>query len=217
MSIREAGESEVDENSAEGVAEPNGLVLDVVDLQAGYGELPGRHGVSLQLWEGEAIGIVGHNGMGKTTLMKAIMGLLPATGGKIVIDGVDVTGWAAHERSRLGIGYVPQGRGILAGLSAQENLRLAWTPDSGETEEHAIERVVGIFPRLARLMDQRGATLSGGEQQILALARALVSSPWLLVLDEPSEGIQPSIVQEIGAILSSLREKHHLSMLIVEQ
>ena len=217
MSIGEAGETEIGENSAEGVAEPNGLVLDVVDLQAGYGELPVLHGVSLQLWEGEAIGIVGHNGMGKTTLMKAIMGLLPARGGKIVVDGVDVTGWAAHERSRLGIAYVPQGRGILPGLSAHENLRLAWTPDSGETEERAIERVLAIFPRLTRLLERRGGALSGGEQQILALARALVPLPWLLLLDEPSEGIQPSIVQEIGDLLASLREKHHLSMLIVEQ
>src|SRR5215831_62462 len=217
MSIREAGESEMGDNSAEGVAESNGLVLDVTDLQAGYGELPVLHGISLQLWEGEAIGIVGHNGMGKTTLMKAIMGLLPARGGKIAIDGVDVTGWAAHERSRLGIAYVPQGRGILPGLSAHENLRLAWTPDSGETEERAIERVLALFPRLTQLLDRRGGALSGGEQQILALARALVPLPWLLLLDEPSEGIQPSIVQEIGELLGSLREKHRLSMLIVEQ
>jgi amidase len=145
------------------------------------------------------------------------MGLLPPSGGKIVVDGVDVTSWAAYERSRLGIAYVPQGRGILPGLSAHENLRLAWTPDSGETEERAIERVLGIFPRLSRLLERRGGALSGGEQQILALARALVSMPWLLLLDDPSEGIQPSIVQEIGELLASLRDKHRLSMLIVEQ
>jgi amidase len=217
MSIGEAGGTELDDGAADKVAEADGLVLDVVDLQAGYGELPVLHGVSLQLWEGEAIGIVGHNGMGKTTLMKTILGLLPARGGKIVIDGVDVTGWAAHERSRLGIAYVPQGRGILPGLSAHENLRLAWTPDSGETEERAIERVLALFPRLTRLLERRGGALSGGEQQILALARALVPLPWLLLLDEPSEGIQPSIVQEIGELLASLREKHRLSMLIVEQ
>ena len=187
------------------------------DLHAGYGEVPVLHGVSLQLWEGEAIGIVGHNGMGKTTLLKTIMGLLPPRGGKIVVDGVDVTTWAAHERSRLGIAYVPQGRGILPGLSAHENLRLAWTPDSGETEERAIERVLGIFPRLTRLLERRGGAFSGGEQQILALARALVPLPWLLLLDEPSEGIQPSIVQEIGELLAALRDKQRLSMLIVEQ
>jgi amidase len=198
-------------------AETNGVVLDVADLHAGYGEVPVLHGISLQLFEGEAIGIVGHNGMGKSTLIKAIMGLLPARGGKVVVDGVDVTSWAAHERSRLGIAYVPQGRGILPGLSTHENLRLAWTPDSGETEERAVDRALAIFPRLTRLLDRRGGTLSGGEQQMLALARALVSLPWLLLLDEPSEGIQPSIVQEIGGLLAMLRDKHRISMLIVEQ
>ena len=216
MSIREGRDPDIG-GGATDAAEPDGLVLDVTDLHAGYGEVPVLHGVSLQLWEGEAIGIVGHNGMGKTTLLRTIMGLLPPRGGKIVIDGVDVTTWAAHERSRLGIAYVPQGRGILPGLSAHENLRLAWTPDSGETEERAIERALGIFPRLTRLLERRGGALSGGEQQILALARALVPLPWLLLLDEPSEGIQPSIVQEIGELLASLRDKQRLSMLIVEQ
>jgi amidase len=217
MSIRQTDDAEGREAVRGEDAETDGVVLEITDLHAGYGEVPVLRGVSLQLHEGEAIGIVGHNGMGKTTLLRTIMGLLPSTGGKIVVDGVDVTTWAAHERSRLGIAYVPQGRGILPGLSAHENLRLAWTPDSGETEERAIERVVGIFPRLTRLLNRRGGALSGGEQQILALARALVSLPWLLVLDEPSEGIQPSIVQEIGELLAALREKHRLSMLIVEQ
>jgi len=217
MSIHETDQAESrDDGRGEGV-EANAAVLEITDLRAGYSEVPVLHGISLQLWEGEAIGIIGHNGMGKTTLLKTIMGLLPASGGKIIVDGVDVTSWAAHERSRLGIAYVPQGRGILPGLSAHENLRLAWTPDSGETEERAIERVLGIFPRLTRLLERRGGVLSGGEQQILALARALVSLPWLLILDEPSEGIQPSIVQEIGELLAALREKHSLSMLIVEQ
>jgi amidase len=193
------------------------VVLDVSDLRSGYRDVPVLRGISLQLREGEAIGIVGHNGMGKTTFLRTIMGLMPATGGRITIDGVDVTSWPAHERSRLGIGYVPQGRGILAGLSARDNLRLAWTADSGETEEHAIDRVLGTFPKLARLLDRRGGALSGGEQQILALARALMPSPWLLLLDEPSEGIQPSIVQEIGTVLAALRREQRLSMLIVEQ
>jgi amidase len=193
------------------------VVLEVSDLRSGYRDVPVLRGISLQLREGEAIGIVGHNGMGKTTFLRTIMGLMPATGGRITIDGVDVTSWPAHERSRLGIGYVPQGRGILAGLSARDNLRLAWTADSGETEEHAIDRVLGIFPKLARLLDRRGGALSGGEQQILALARALMPSPWLLLLDEPSEGIQPSIVQEIGTVLAALRREQRLSMLIVEQ
>jgi amidase len=193
------------------------VVLDVADLRAGYGHVPVLHGVTLQVHEGEAIGIVGHNGMGKTTLLKTLVGLMRSTGGRISLDGVDVTRMPAHERARMGIGYVPQGRGILPGLSAMENLQLAWRADTGETEAQAVERVVDLFPRLRPLLDRRGGTLSGGEQQILALARALVTSPWLLLLDEPSEGIQPSIVQEIGQRLAALRASHKLSLLIVEQ
>ncbi len=155
--------------------------------------------------------------MGKTTLLKTLMGLLPARGGKIAVDGIDVTQWPAHARARLGIGYVPQGRGILAGLSAEENLRIAWSADSGETEEQAMNRVLDVFPRLRRLLDRRGGQLSGGEQQMLAVARALMPAPWLMILDEPSEGIQPSIVQEIGTTLAALRDKQNLTLLIVEQ
>ncbi len=192
-------------------------VLEVSELRAGYGRVPVLHGISLKLFEGEAIGIVGHNGMGKSTLLKSIMGLLPTTAGRIMVDSVEVTGTPAHIRSRLGIGYVPQGRGILPGLSARDNLRLAWSADSGETEEQSLSRVLDTFPRLNALLERRGGALSGGEQQILALARALMPSPWLLLLDEPSEGIQPSIVQEIGQILAKLRDSTGLSMLIVEQ
>ncbi len=199
--------------------EPAGpdLVLDVSDLRAGYGHAPVLHGVSLQVHEGESIGIVGHNGMGKSTLLKTLMGLLDATGGRISLDGVDVTHTPAHLRSRMGIAYVPQGRGILPGLSTHENLRLAWNADAEETESQAIQRVVDTFPRLEPLLDRRGGALSGGEQQILALARALVPNPWLLLLDEPSEGVQPSIVQELGTTLAALRESQRLSMVIVEQ
>ncbi len=209
-----ADTEDIEESSAE---QRSDLVLDVAELRAGYGHVPVLHGVSLQVHEGEAIGIVGHNGMGKTTLLKTLMGLLPAAGGRISLDGVDVTRSAAHQRALMGIGYVPQGRGILPGLSALENLRLAWRADSGETEVQAVERVVDQFPRLREMLDRRGGTLSGGEQQILALARALVPNPWLLLLDEPSEGIQPSIVQEIGSTLAQLRTEHKLSLVIVEQ
>jgi amidase len=169
------------------------------------------------LREAEAVGIVGHNGVGKTTLLKALIGLVPASAGRVSIDGIDATRMKAHERSRLGLGYVPQGRGILPGLTALENLRLAWTPDAGEIEPAAIERVVDALPRLRPLLDRKGGALSGGEQQILALGRALVPAPWLLLLDEPSEGIQPSIVQEIGEILAALRKRDKLSLIVVEQ
>ena len=193
------------------------VVLQVADLRAGYGRVPVLHGVNLQIHEGEAVGIVGHNGMGKTTLLKVIMGLMPSTGGRIELDGTDATGSAAHQRSQMGIGYVPQGRGILPGLTALENLRMAWREDIGETEEQSVERVVDQFPRLRALLDRKGGSLSGGEQQILALARALMPKPWLLLLDEPSEGIQPSIVQEIGATLAKLRDEFGLALIIVEQ
>lgn len=209
--------AEPETNGAEKAPAVSDVVLELSDLRAGYGDLPVLRGVSLRVREGEAVGIVGHNGMGKTTLLRTVMGLLPARGGRIAVDGVDVTQAPAHARARLGIGYVPQGRGILPGLTARENLRLAWTAESGETEAQAIERVLETFPRLSRLLDRSGGALSGGEQQILALARALVAGPWLLLLDEPSEGIQPSIVQEIGGILAGLRDRHRLSMLIVEQ
>ena len=193
------------------------VVLEVADLRAGYGRVPVLHGVNLQIHEGEAVGIVGHNGMGKTTLLKVIMGLLPTSGGRIVLDGSEATGSPAHQRSQMGIGYVLQGRGILPGLTALENLRMAWREDIGETEEQSVERVVDQFPRLRVLLDRKGGSLSGGEQQILALARALVPKPWLLLLDEPSEGIQPSIVQEIGATLARLRDEFGLALIIVEQ
>ena len=116
------------------------VLLEVHDLRSGYGRIPVLHGVSLQVLEGEALGIVGHNGMGKTTLLKTIVGLLPAVGGRIVLDGTDVTREPAHLRSRRGLAYVPQGRGILPGLSTLDNLRLAWTGDSRETEQEAVDR-----------------------------------------------------------------------------
>jgi amidase len=193
------------------------VVLDVAGLRASYGHVPVLHGIDFQVREGEAVGIVGHNGVGKTTFLKALIGLVPARAGRVSIDGIDVTRMRAHDRSRLGLGYVPQGRGILPGLTALENLRLAWTADAGDTETAAVDRILDTFPRLRPLLDRKGGALSGGEQQILALGRALMPAPWLLLLDEPSEGIQPSIVQEIGEILASLRRRDRLSLVIVEQ
>ncbi len=193
------------------------VVLEVAELRSGYSGIPVLRGVNFTLREGDAIGIVGHNGMGKSTLLKTLVGLVAATAGRVNIDGVDVTRMPAHERSRLGIGYVPQGRGIMPGLTALENLRLGWSEDSGDTEQAALERVLDTLPRLNSVLDRKGGSLSGGEQQILALGRALMPAPWLLLLDEPSEGIQPSIVQEIGEILANLRKREKLSLIVVEQ
>ncbi|MDP5050875.1 MAG: amidase [Porticoccaceae bacterium] len=200
-----------------GALEVADVVLKLADLRAGYGSVPVLNGVNLEVHEGEAVGVVGHNGMGKTTLLKVVMGLVASTGGRIELDGTDATGSAAHNRAQMGIGYVPQGRGILPGLTSLENLRMAWREDIGETESQSIERVVDQFPRLGALLGRKGGSLSGGEQQILALARALVPKPWLLLLDEPSEGIQPSIVQEIGSTLSSLCDVNGMALVIVEQ
>ena len=206
-------ESALDESGAAA----SDVVLDVAGLRAGYGHVPVLHGIDFRLRSGEAVGIVGHNGVGKTTFLKSLIGLVAASAGRISIDGIDVTRMKAHDRSRLGIGYVPQGRGILPGLTALENLRLAWTADSGETESAAVERTLDTLPRLRSILDRKGGLLSGGEQQILALGRALIAVPWLLLLDEPSEGIQPSIVQEIGEILAGLRKRDKLSLVVVEQ
>lgn len=192
-------------------------VLDVAGLHAGYADIPVLRGVSFELMAGEAIGLVGHNGSGKTTLLKTLLGLIPASSGRVSIDGDDMTRAPAHERARIGIGYVPQGRGILPAFTALENLRLAWSAETGETEQQSLDRILAYFPRLESILNRKGNTLSGGEQQILALGRSMMPAPWLLLLDEPSEGIQPSIVEEIGQVLAKLHRQQNLSLIIVEQ
>lgn len=191
-------------------------VLEVRRLGAGYGAMTVLRDLSLSVHAGEIVGVLGANGMGKTTLMKTLAGLLPVRAGALEAHGQDLTRLATHERARSGIGYVPQGRGILLALSVRENLRIAWQRQA-DPEADAVARVLSLFPRLERLLDRPGGALSGGEQQLLALARALVPSPWLLLLDEPTEGIQPSIIDEIATTLKALREREGLSMLVAEQ
>ena len=158
--------------------------------------------------------MVGANGSGKTTLVKALMGLLPATAGTIRFAGHDITGWPAHRRHRLGFGYVPQGRELFPALSLRDNLRMGCL--AGD-EDRALARVLALFPVLDGLLAQRGDSLSGGEQQIAALARALCASPRLLLLDEPSEGLQPSLVADIARILDGLRGDDAPAILLIEQ
>ncbi len=191
-------------------------ILEVKALRAGYGRVPVLHGIDFSVEEGEIVGILGHNGMGKTTLLKTLIGLVPAAGGSIHFDGVDITREPAHQRSRLGLGYVPQGRGIFPMLTAYDNLRMGVAAHEMD-EEEAVRRVVEEFPRLERLLDRTGGALSGGEQQLLALARCLVSEPQLVLLDEPTEGIQPSIIDEIVAVLKMLRGKRGITVVLVEQ
>jgi branched-chain amino acid transport system ATP-binding protein/urea transport system ATP-binding protein len=191
-------------------------ILTSRNLCARYGRVPILTGVEFTMQEGEYLGILGHNGMGKTTLMRTLMGALPATDGFVAFLGTDVTRMPVHRRARMGLGLVPQGREIFPTLSVMENLRMGLAANRIE-DPRIIEDVLTDFPRLTRLLDRRGGSLSGGEQQLLALARCLCARPRLVLLDEPTEGIQPSIIEEIIETLLRLKERWRLSMIIVEQ
>ncbi|MCY4469869.1 MAG: amidase [Thiotrichales bacterium] len=192
------------------------VLLEVKALRAGYGRGPVLHGVDFEVEEGEVVGVLGHNGMGKTTLLKTIMGIVPAAGGMVGYAGLDLTRERASERARRGIGYVPQGRGIFPNLSVRDNIRMGLAAHDDD-EEGAIRRVLVEFPQLEPLLDRNGGALSGGEQQLLAIARCLISEPDLILLDEPTEGIQPSIVDRIIELLRDLNRRHGVTVVIVEQ
>ena len=192
------------------------MMLEISELAAGYGRIPILSGVSFSVASGEFVGVLGHNGMGKTTLLRALMGYIPATAGRVTLEGVDITRAEPYRRARSGMGYVPQGREIFPGLSVRDNLRMGAVARSKD-EAAAIELVLETFPRLKRLIDRPGGALSGGEQQLLAMARCLVGGPRLVLLDEPTEGIQPSIIDEIVDTLLILRSKGGLTMILVEQ
>lgn len=191
-------------------------MLDVADLRAGYGRMPILHGVSFTLAAGETVGILGHNGMGKSTLMKSLMGIVMPMDGRIMLEGQEITRWPSFERARRGVGYVPQGRLIFPGLTVRENLRMG-AAHCGSQEQAVIERTLDALPRLKPLLERIGGALSGGEQQLLAIARTLCTEPRLLLLDEPTEGIQPSIIDLIVETLQALRDARHLTRIVVEQ
>ena len=192
------------------------MMLQVDGLRSGYGRIPILAGVNFAVGAGEFVGILGHNGMGKSTLLRTLMGYLPATGGRILFEGRDVTGASPTARARLGIGYVPQGRQIFPALSVAENLRMGCLL-SRQDERRTVEGVLDSFPRLRRLLDRPGGALSGGEQQLLALARCLCGAPRLMLLDEPTEGIQPSIIDEIIETLQALSRAGQVTVVLVEQ
>jgi len=194
----------------------SGAMLSVDGVRAAYGRIPVLHGASLAVAEGEFVGILGHNGMGKTSLLRALMGFLPVTSGTVKFQGTDITALPPYKRSRLGMGYVPQGRDIFPALSVLENLRMGCAKETGD-DARLIENVLQEFPRLKRLLDRLGGALSGGEQQLLAMARCLCGRPKLLLLDEPTEGIQPSIIDEIIETLQRLKAKSGLTVILVEQ
>jgi urea transport system ATP-binding protein len=171
--------------------------------------------LNLAVAEGQVVCVMGRNGVGKSTLLKTIMGLLAPRHGTILFDGQDISHLTPYERARLGIGYVPQGREIFPSLSVWENLVLGARKRRPRPE--SLEYVMSLFPALSQMLGKRGGDLSGGQQQQLAIARALISEPKLLLLDEPTEGIQPSIVQEIAAVLQRIKQERKRSILLVEQ
>ncbi len=192
------------------------MLLKVDSLHSGYGSVRIVQDVSLSVREGEIVAVIGRNGVGKTTLMETIIGDLHAFQGRIEYRGRDITRMRPSQRARLGMGYVPQGRGMFARLSVADNLRMG-ERIGGDRSAPNYERVFQYFPRLQERQSQKAGLLSGGEQQQLAIGRVLVGHPELILLDEPSEGIQPNIVQAIGETICRLRDGEGLTVIIVEQ
>ena len=191
-------------------------MLSASDLRSGYGIGDVLQSFELAIEAGEVVSVLGRNGVGKTTLMKTLIGLLPARRGRIEYQGRDITALGAFRRARLGIGYVPQGRGIFPHMTVRDNLRMGGMVNENRRSLD-FEAVFGYFPFLRERLAQRGGTLSGGQQAMLAIARALINEPDLLLLDEPSDGVQPSVVQELGGFIGTLNRDKGLSVLIVEQ
>ena len=191
-------------------------LLEVKDLWAGYGSGDILQGVTLQIAHAEIVATIGRNGVGKTTLMKSIIGILSAGRGDIRLNGNAITDLRAEQRAWLGIGYVPQGREIFPELTVEENLMMGETINASKRRPR-YDLVYEYFPILRERRPQTAGTLSGGQQQMLAIGRALIGRPDLLLLDEPSMGIQPNIIQEIGHALIKLNEEEELTILLVEQ
>ncbi|UQD70462.1 ABC transporter ATP-binding protein [Bradyrhizobium japonicum] len=192
-------------------------LLEIDDLHAWYGASHILHGISLHVKEGEVVALVGRNGAGKTTTLRAMMGLMPKATGRVRFADKELLPLRAHQRFHLGLAYVPEDRRIVPGLSVRENLRLGLVAAGSEIEERAaIDEIAETFPRLKERLDQEGVTLSGGEQQMLAIARALIAKPKMILLDEPSEGIMPVLVEEMGVLFRRLRDEGK-TLLLVEQ
>nr|WP_290895983.1 urea ABC transporter ATP-binding subunit UrtE [Hoeflea sp.] len=191
------------------------MLLSVENLSQRYGTAKVLNDIAFGVEQGACCALLGRNGAGKTTLLRTIMGLLPSPDGAIVFDGADITRAAPHIRARRGIGYVPQGRDIFSDLSVGQNIDIVMAANKVADRQAAKSEVIALFPVLGEMWHRRGGDLSGGQQQQLAIARALAMRPKLLLLDEPTEGVQPSIVQTIEDVIRSLRG--HLSILLVEQ
>ena len=193
------------------------MLLDLTDLTLLYGRIEALHGISLHVDEGEIVALIGANGAGKTTTMRAISGLRPIARGSIKFAGQDITRLRADKRVMLGIGQSPEGRGVFPGMSVLENLEIgAYTRRDRAAIAQDMERVFGLFPRLRERRKQAGGTLSGGEQQMLAVGRAMMTRPKLLLLDEPSMGLAPMLIQQIFEIITEINSQG-TTVLVVEQ
>ena len=190
-------------------------MLSMLDVEVGYGRTSVVHGVTVEVPADGVAAVMGHNGAGKTTLLRAAVGLLPVRSGRILLDGEDVTGLAPHQRVHRGLAYVPQGQHSFGQMTTAENLQLV--ADGRRNGAALVDEALDLFPVLRDLLGRRAGLLSGGQRQQLAIARALITEPRLLILDEPTEGIQPSVVAEIERTILALTGRGGLSVLLVEQ
>ena len=190
-------------------------MLEIENLQTGYGRTQVISGVSMTVPDGAVVSVLGHNGAGKTTLLRAVVELLKPTAGRIRLDGEDISALRPHRRVDRGMAYVPQGQQSFGQLSARENLQLV--ADGRRNGAERMAEALDLFPALRPLLSRRAGLLSGGQRQQLAIARALITDPRLLILDEPTEGIQPNVVAEIEAIIIKLSQRNGMSILLVEQ
>lgn len=191
-------------------------MLHIDDLHARYGDSHVLRGVGLAIPAGTALGLLGRNGMGKTTLIRTLMGYLKPAGGRVRWEDRDITGWAPEKVARLGVGYVPEGRAIFPNLSVRENLVMAARSGHDGATDWSLDRVLATFPRLAERLHHGGQQLSGGEQQMLAIGRALMTHPRLLILDEATEGLAPLVVAEIWRVIAAIRASG-IATLIVDR
>jgi len=193
-------------------------LLRAEGLTAGYGKMPILHDVTLEVRHGEMVSVIGPNGAGKSTSFKTIVGFLQPTSGRVVFDGQDITGLRPNQVVKTGLAYVPQGRIVFPQMTVLENLEMgAYIERDARKIQAALERVFSLFPVLENMLGRRGGDLSGGQQQQLAIARALITRPRLLILDEPTEGIQPSIIKEIERVIRALAATGEMAILLVEQ
>ncbi len=189
-------------------------MLDVQNINQYYGSSHTLRGITMSVKQGECMALLGRNGVGKTTLLQCLMGVQPLASGSIHFDGKDISKLAPHARAALGMAYVPQGREIFARLTVEENILMGMATKPSQQAKRIKNEIFDLFPVLRTMLSRRGGDLSGGQQQQLAIARALVAEPKLIIFDEPTEGIQPSIIKDIGRVIRLLRDRGYIAILL---